>query len=626
LQAKEKIIVSYKFIKMKKITLLSFIAIVAIILSSCGLGKMIPNNQISLKLENPDLENKGGNVEYVVKGNVPPKFMKKKATVDVQVPVFMNENGSDKTEIKSIKLVGEKSKEQGTVIPFKSGGTFSVSGSFPFQEKISDQGIYGIGKAQKGKKSFTYPPVRIGEGVSNTSSRIGMNPVLSDKAGNGTHLLYATHDYKPEFETQAGNIYFEVNRHDLNWNLKLNKDAMAKQVLADLKNYLFGAFENNKKIQKIVISGWASPEGEESLNQGLSEKRFDQGKKWLDKQIEDWKKEYAKKNKIKLKDIKTPEVVFEHNAKGEDWTGFEKAVEKSNIREKNQILNVTRSQSTSNAREQKIREMTDIYTEIADIILPPLRRAEFAIVCNKNNYTDEEIFGLAKTEPSKLTANEKMFAAANTADLKEKAKIYENIKNSEGSENDWRVYNNLGILAINEYMLSKENLNLAQAQNLLDKANAIEPNNGLILNNMGILYFLNGKKTEAKKSFEDAQKAQKEPIPQNYNLGLFKILDGNYEDAAQSMGNRSCDYGVALSQLLSKNYSAAKEAIDCVQPKDAKAYYLAAVIGARQNNENDVINNLVKAIELDNTYKVEAKKDAEFKRIKNNPLFQNLVK
>jgi outer membrane protein OmpA-like peptidoglycan-associated protein/Tfp pilus assembly protein PilF len=611
---------------MKKITLLSFIVLIALILSSCGLGKMIPNNQISMKLDNPDLENKGGNVEYAVKGNVPPKFMKKKATVDIQVPVFMSDNENDKTEIKSIKLVGEKSKEQGTVIPFKSGGTFAVSGSFPFQEKLADQGIYGIGKAQKGKKSFTYPPVQIGEGISNTSSRIGMNPVLSDKAGNGTNLLYAAHDYKPEFETQKGNIYFEVNKYDLNWNLKLNKDANAKQVLADLKNYLFGAFENNKNIQKVVISGWASPEGEESLNQGLSEKRFDQGKKWLDKQIEDWKKEYAKKNKLKLKDVKTPEIAFENNAKGEDWSGFEVAVEKSNIREKNQILNVVRSQKESAAREQKIREMTDIYTEIADQILPPLRRAEFAITCNKNNYTDEEIFELAKTEPSKLTANEKMFAAANSTDLNEKTKIYENIINTEESQNEWKAYNNLGILLINDYLQTADKSILNKSQNNLDKANAIEPNNGLVLNNLGILYFLDGKNEEAKKSFEAAQRVQKEPVKQDYNLGIFKILDGNYEDATQSMGNRSCDYGVALSQLLSKNYSAAKEAIDCVQPKDAKAFYLAAVIGARQNNENDVINNLVKAIELDNTYKIEAKKDAEFKRIKNNPLFQNLVK
>ena len=609
---------------MKKITLLSSLALIALIVCSCGLGKMVPTNKISLQLENPDLENKGGNVEYVVKGNVPPEFLKKRATVDIQVPVFMDDYGT-KTEIKTIKLVGEKSKEQGTVIPFKTGGNFTVSGSFPFQEKLATQGIYGIGKAKAGKKEFTYPPVSIGEGISNTASRIGMNPVLSDNAGNGTNLLYAAHNYKPEFETQTGNIFFEVNKSDLNWNLKLNKDNSAKQILNDFNNYLFNAFETNKKIQKIVISGWASPEGEESLNQGLSEKRLEQGKKWLDKQIEDWKKDYAKKNKLKVKDVQTPEIVFENNSKGEDWSGFEVAVEKSNIREKNQILNIVRSQKVSADREQKIREMTDIYTEIADQILPPLRRAEFTITCNKNNYTDAEIVELANTDPSKLSTNEKMYAAALTTDLKEKEAIYEMITKDNASQNDWRAYNNFGILQINDFLQTGDKSNLESAQNNLDKANAISPNNGKVLNNLGILYFLEGKRDEAKKSFEASQKAQIEPVQQNYNLGIFKILEGDYNGVLQATGNRSCDYTVALAQLLNKDYAAAKSSIECVQPKDAKAFYLAAVIGARQKNETEAINNLSKAIDLDKSYIAEAKKDAEFKRLKTNPEFKKLL-
>jgi Flp pilus assembly protein TadD/outer membrane protein OmpA-like peptidoglycan-associated protein len=572
------------------------------------------------------LENTGGKVEYAVKGEVPPKFMKKKATIDLQVPVFISEDGNDKTEIKTIKLVGEKSKEQGTVIPFKTGGNFTVSGSFPFQEKFEDQGIYGVGTAKAGKKSFTYPPLPVGEGVSNTSSRIGMNPILSDKPGNGTHLLYAPHNYKPEFETQTGNIYFEVNKYDLNWNLKLNKTDDAKKIVNDLKTYIFNAFETNKNIQKIVISGWASPEGEESLNQGLSEKRFDQGKKWLDKQIEDWKKEYAKKNKLKLKDVQTPEIVFENSAKGEDWSGFEVAVEKSNIKEKNQILNIVRSQKESAVREQRIREMTDIYTEIADVILPPLRRAEIAITCNKNNYTDEEIAKLALTDPAKLSANEKMYAAALNTNLENKETIYSEVTKSEASQNDWRAYNNLGILAVNDYLQTHNKYNLEFAKNYLDKANAISPNNGIILNNLGIMYFLDGKKDDAKKSFEASQKAQIEPVKQEYNLGVFKILDGSYAEAQQSMGNRSCDYAVALSQLLSKDYAAAKSTIDCVQPKDAKAYYLAAIVGARIKNETEVINNLRQAIDLDDAYKAQAKKDAEFKKFKNSAAFQDLIR
>jgi outer membrane protein OmpA-like peptidoglycan-associated protein len=584
---------------------------------------MVPNNKITMKLENPDLENKGGKVEYVINGTVPPKFMQKKASVEIQVPVFMNENGGDQTVIKTIKLVGEKSKEQGTVISSKNGGTFTDKGNFSYQEKLSVQSIYGIGTAKAGKKVFTYPPVKLGFGISNTASRIGINPTLSEQAGNGTNLLFAPHNYKPEFEDQKGTIYFEVNRFDLNWNLKLNKDDKAKQVLKEFQTYLFNALDGNKKIQKIEIVGWASPEGEESLNQGLSEKRLDQGKKWLNKLLDDWKNQYAKKNKLKLKDVKFPEITYKNNANGEDWSGFEVAVEKSNIAEKNQILNVVRSQRDSESREQKIRQMTDIYNEIADKILPPLRRADLIVTCNKNNYTDEEIFELAKKDISKLSVNEQLYAASNTTDLNEKERINQNVKDI--AENDWRPYNNLGILALNDF-LKTGNTTLNTVQGFLDKANAISPSNGIVLNNMGILFFLNDKKEEAKTAFEASQKAQVEPVKQNYNLGLYKILDGDYAGALQSMGNRSCDYAVALAQLLSKDYAAAKSTVDCVQPKDAKALYLAAIIGARQNNENDMLSNLQQAIALDNAYKEEAKKDAEFKKFKDKANFQNLVK
>ena len=604
---------------MKKLTFLSTLALVALIVSSCGLGKMVPTNKATLKLEDPDLENRGGKVEYVVKGTVPPNFMRKKATVDIQVPVFMNEDGSEKTVINTIKLVGEKSKEQGTVISRKNGGTFTVAGNFPFQEKLATQGIYGIGTARAGKKEFTYPPQKIGEGISNTSSRIGINPVLAETPGNATTILFAPHGYKAEFETETGIIFFEVNKADLNWNLKLNKDKNAQEALQAFRTYLFNALDGNKNIQKIVIYGWASPEGEESLNQNLSLRRAEQGQKWLNNQMEDWKKEYAKRNKLKLKDVKMPQIEIQSNPKGEDWSGFEVAVEKSNIRERNQILNVVRTKASSEEREKKIRNMTDIFTEIAEIILPPLRRAEIAITCNKNNFTDEEIVELVVKDPAKLNLNEKLFGASKIADLKVKEQIYTNITKDAAMQNDWRAYNNLGALALN-------NGKLTDAQSFLDKANAISPSNGIVLNNMGILYLLEGKKDEARKAFEASQKAQKEPVKQDYNLGLFKILDGDFAGALQAMGNRSCDYGVALALFMKRDFAAAKAALDCVQPKDAKAFYLAAVIGARQNNENDVISNLQRAIELNSNYKVDAKKDAEFKRFRNNANFQNLLK
>lgn len=608
-------------------------ALAGLVLAGCGFGKMIPRYpDVTMQLENPDLENKGGKVEYTVKGNVPPKYLKKKASMLIEVPVVAQENMQNPVSFNTIKLVGEKSKEQGTKISWKNGGKFSVSGSFDFNPAYEDQNIFAKSTATLGKKSHEFTPVLLGVGIANTSSRVGFNPTLSDAAdknkigeSNGTLLLFAPHEYKDESISQVANIYFEVNTSTLNWGLKLNKDKASKQVLADFDNFMLQVLEEGRGIKKVVISGWASPEGEESLNQGLSEKRFEQGKKWFEKQFNSTIKKYAKNHKMKVKDVVVPELTFDDQAKGEDWNGFEVAVEKSNIAEKNKILNVVRSQPNNQMREQKIREMTDIYQEIADVILPPLRRVEINLVCNKNLYNDAQLKDLVKNDPAKLSLNERLYAASLYQDLTEKEAIYTSIVSNNEMQNDWRAYNNLAILALNKYIAAGETSQLSVAASNLEKAKAISPNNGIIFNNLAILSFLNNNIAEARSNFEKSVSASIHPVNQDYNMGVFKILDGDYVGADALMKGRSCEYSVALLQILNKDYAAAKATLACA-PKDAKAYYLMAILAARTQNETDVYTYLEKAISLDSSYKATAKKDAEFKKYKKSEQFKNIIK
>ena len=413
---------------MKNYKLLLVMSVIALIFFGCGISKMVKTYpDVSIKLENQDLENKGGKVDYTVKGNIPPKYMKKKAAMEIEVPVLTyDEKGNVINEKKeTITLVGEKSKVPGIKIPYKKGGSFSKTGSFDYADAYENATINAVSTVKLGKQSYTFDERNIGEGISNTSSLIKIDPELIDlqldaKSANGTRLLYAPHNYKPEFTTISAIIYFEVNQSNMNWNLKLNKDAASKQAIKEFVASLY----QGRTIDKVIISGWASPEGEESNNQGLSEKRFEQGQKWFAKEFDKYLKDYAKKNKIKMKDLVKPELVFENNTKGEDWAGFEVAVEKSNIAEKSKILNIVRSQPNNDMREQKIREMTDIYTEIKEAILPPLRRAEVSMVFNKNNFNDEQIVALINTNPDTLSLNERLYAASLTDDVNKKEAIY----------------------------------------------------------------------------------------------------------------------------------------------------------------------------------------------------------
>ena len=288
--------------------------------------------------------------------------------------------------------------------------------------------------AQIKKKSTTLNPEKeLGEGISNTCSFISLQPTISDDTQNGANFLNAPHQYATEFVGKTATIYFDLNSSNMNWSNKYNKDQAAKDSIRNFINFL----NEDLIIDKVVISGWASPEGEESNNQGLSERRFQQGKKWFEDQYDKYLKDYAKKNKIKLKDLQRPTFTYVNNAKGEDWDGFEAAIAKSNMSQKNQILNVVKSQPNNDMREQKIREMTDIYPEIADVILPPLRRAEMQVICKKHeSYTDAELVALVKAHPADFSINERLYAASVANNNEDKEVIYKDLIRNDKTQND----------------------------------------------------------------------------------------------------------------------------------------------------------------------------------------------
>jgi outer membrane protein OmpA-like peptidoglycan-associated protein len=608
---------------MRKLVALSLVLAVAMLMGGCGLGKMIKKYpEVTVTLDNPDLENKGGEVAYTIKGTIPPKYMKKKATMTFTPSLYVD--GEKVTPpFTTITLKGEKAKGEGITIPYKTGGTFTKSGTFKFDEKYETADIVTGATADLKKKHHDFGDRNLGEGISNTSARANLTPRLTDNANSGTAFLLAPHNYKAEFIGRTATLYFDLNSSNMNWNNPNNKTKAAKDSINEFVNFM----NNDFIIDRVVISGWASPEGEETNNQGLSERRFQVGKKWFSDKFNAYLKDYAKRNNIKMKDLQKPVFEYVNNAKGEDWDGFEAAIEKSSIAQKNQILNVVRSQSSNEMREQKIREMTDIYPEIADAILPPLRRAEIQMVCKKHDtYTDAELIRLVQANPDDFSVNERLYAASVATEMNVKEGIYKSLINNKKTENDWRAYNNLGAMKLNEYYQNGNQNDLEDALNFLQKAAALSPNNGIILNNMAIADYLSGDLAAAQTNFEASANASVQPVNQNYNIGALSILNGDYSKATQLMASQNCDYNTALVQLLQKDYNAAKATLDCITDVDAKTAYLKAVLAARMKVEEDVYSNLTTAINLDSSLKKTAKRDAEFKRYRHSDRFKQLVK
>ena len=62
----------------KSLRLVLMAGLVALLFTGCGLGKMVSRYpEVKIQLDDSDLENKGGQVAYQVKGTIPAKYMKK---------------------------------------------------------------------------------------------------------------------------------------------------------------------------------------------------------------------------------------------------------------------------------------------------------------------------------------------------------------------------------------------------------------------------------------------------------------------------------------------------------------------------------------------------------------------
>lgn len=559
----------------------------AVIVASCVSTKMPDSYQVD---PNP-LVNKGGKVAVKVTGTIPPKSFHKKATVEFQP--YLKYNGGS-VDLKPLVLKGKAVQGDGTVVSTKEGATITYTDNFDYKPEMQVSELWVKIKVKKGSAEQQLDDVKLADGVIITSTRVG----------NGEDVQIAPDGYeKITYASKTANIYFAYNKSNLDWGLKLNKDN--KEAYQALKDFIAQGW----KIKDITIDAWASPEGELSINQELSDKRGATAKKAVVGDLKTMAK--AKNSKVVIADVEK-DIQYNVNAKGADFDGFMKALESSNISEKDKIANVIKSQATKSMREQQIRNMTVIYQEVEDM-LSVLRRAEVTVTCFEPKFTNEEIAKYALSNPDTLKVNELLYAATLTKDINTQLAIYKTA--TEKYPKYWSAWNNFA--AIN---IKLGNIDVATAA--LAKAAEIKPGSGLVANNLGVI-------AAYKKDYEAAEKyyqeAQGQGVNVAYNIGVIKMLKGDFAGAEQAFSSKNCDYNLALAQLENGNAAAATKTLDCAE-KTAEIYYLYAIIGARTNNTTMLFENLKKAIEIVPAYKQEALKDMEFIKFKDKSEFQNLVK
>jgi len=572
-----------------------------------GLNKMLKEYEnVTFESTSAVLEANGDKIEVEIKGNIPEKYFNKKAAI-LFTPVLTYEGGE--TILEPFTLKGEEVIGDGIVINYEDGGTFTYTDVIDYTPELNKSELsvtpiayivsytlHNKGQDIKIKEKFVELGERkLADGIIYTAKRVV----------NDGHILFSPLEYeKVTIVAKKAELFFPVNKYYLNWNLPLNKVTESKNKLKGITDFIKKGWE----IKNIKIDGWASPEGEETYNENLSENRAKTATDYIQKVIK--KLIRARKSLLTIKNSKK-DIDYIVNFHGPDWKGFLVDLQKSSISDKKIILNVIKSASPEK-REQEIRNMILIYPEIEENILPPLRRANITVDCFKPKKTDEEIAKLSTTHPDSLTVNELLFSATLTNDVKAKIRIYNTA--SVLYPKCWRALNDAAAIETKLGHLDK-------AEVYLQKAIRLAPNSGIVENNFGIIACKLNEYSKAEDHFNKAQKLGKN---ENYNLGIIMITKGEYDEAIKLFGKTKCKYNVGLAYLLNKDYDQAEKALKCA-PKTAETFYLLAITGARTENTSLMYENLVKAIKIDNAYKIQAKNDREFLEYENAPDFQSLI-
>jgi Flp pilus assembly protein TadD len=565
----------------KTFALMAVIALTGLMVASCSSLKKMKKraNDITYAVTPETLTAKGGMVDLKIDITFPEKYFNRKVRVEA-TPV-LRFNGGEKTfEMRALQ--GEKVIGNSEVIPFTGGKTITYTSQIPYEDmmRLSDLDIDIVGF--KGMKSLAFTPRKIGSGVIATATLVDNRP---------SPMLGADNFQRVTQQQKEAAIYYQINSSELR-----NRETNSADIKA-LETYIKESLAaENTQVSGIDIRSYASPDGPLSLNERLADQREQGSTKFL---------------KNRLKSQQALNALFNQYVVAEDWEGFQKAMESSDIQDKELILRVLSMYSDPVVREREIRNISTAFTAVADQILPKLRRSRFVVNTELTGKSDAELKSLAQSNPADLDVEELLYAATLFETPNDQLGIYRMV--TRLYPNDWRGYNDIGIIVL-------ESDNITEAKANFTRAASLSANNKIIQNNLGAVALREGDLKQASVYLGSATGAGAEV---EYNKGILAIFTGDYPAAVRYLGSHNTPNS-ALANILAGNYNEASKRL--ATDNTALGHYLKAVIAARTNNAAQVLDNLKKAVALNPAYKQTAASDVEFARYFESAEFAAIVR
>ena len=558
------------FMQTKHFILLS--AATVMFLSSCSskLGALSADN--FTVTPNP-LETQAGSVPATINGHFPEKYMNKKAVVTV-VPELRYSNGQT-VQGNSATFQGESVLGNDQSISYRLGGNYTMKTTFAYADD-NKADMYLTFNARIGKKAVKVPEVKVAEGIVATSE-------LYKQTLSTAQAAIAPDAYQRiSKQKQEANIKFLIQQ------ATLRKSELKNNSIQEFVKMLqkINADREGLNLDNVEVSAYASPDGGFSINDKLANERQKVSEQYVNEELK----------KINM------DARVDAKYTAQDWEGFQELVKARDIQDKDVILRVLSMYKDPEEREQQIKNISSAFRELADGILPQLRRARLTINYETVGRSDDQILQQIKDDATKLSIEELLYGAALKDDLNAKEDIYKLA--TEIYPRDARAFNNLATI---QYARG----NYDAARQYIQKAQAVGSALPETKANLGLLALKSGDVKTAEQLIASATGANGlEEV-----LGNLHLAQGNYAQAEQDFAETYSN-SAALAQILNKNYASAAVTLKYVKNPDAVTEYLKSVLSARMGNSSDAAEALKSALAKDPSLSRYAEHDLELKTIK----------
>ena len=540
------------------------------LLSSCS--KLGPLSADNFTVTPNPLETQTGTVPATINGHFPEKYMKKKAVVTV-IPELRYSNGQI-VRGNTATFQGEGVNGNDQTIYYRVGGNYTMKTNFAYVGDNKAE-MFLTFDARLGKKQVEIPAVKVADGIIATSE-------LYRRTVTTANAAIAPDAYQRiTKKKQEANIKFLIQQANIRKSeLKNNSVQEFVKMLKQINDDREGL-----NLDNVEVSAYASPDGGFNINDKLANQRQKVSEQYVNQELK----------KIKM------DANVDAKYTAQDWEGFQELVQASNIQDKDIILRVLSMYKDPQEREQQIKNISAAFRELADGILPELRRSRLTINYETIGRSDAQILDQIKADATKLSIEELLYGAAINDDAAQKEKTYKLA--TQVYPNDARAYNNLAAIAY-----AKGDYDAAR--DYIQQAQRVAPALAEAKANLGMLALAAGDVATAEQYIAAATDANGLAEV----LGNLNLAKGNYAQAEQDFADIYSN-SAALAQILNKNYATADITLRYVKNPDATTEYLKAILYARMGNTADAAEALRNAVARDASYAQYAAKDIELAKI-----------